>query len=449
MKFSVADLKHHPSNQEIYELSGIQDLMDSIQQVGLLQPLVINFRNEVISGNRRLLAIQQLGWEEVEVEQVTTEPDEELLRLVHYNKHRVKTCREILNESKILIDHYSKGQGYRSDLTSVQMNKGSSRDQVASELGMPSSTIGKLLFIEKNDPDFIGLIDEGSLTINQAYTQVRRVKNEKDTIFAKPNKDVSRSDQFRFYRHSSDQMPELDDQSVDLIFTSPPYWNKRTYTTEKELGSESTPKEFVDNLVEHFTDCKRVLKDTGSMFIVIGDSFHDGCLQSIPHRFTIGLVERGWILRNTIIWSKTNPKPQSSKNNLTPTYEFIFHLVKTRDYKYEHTLAPQKDSKVDARVPRHRGLDKKKVYPYIPRDGKNLGDFWTEDVVRAAVAKNSRTELSLEHPAPFPTDIIRLPILQTTAEHDLVLDPFMGSGTTGKVANAMDRLFVGYDIRRY
>ena len=449
MKFSVTDLKHHPSNQEIYELSGIQDLMDSIEQVGLLQPLIINSRNEVVSGNRRLLAIQQLGWEEVDVEQVVTDPDEELLRLVHYNKHRVKTCREILNESKILIDHYSKGQGYRSDLTSVQMNRGSSRDQVASELGMPSSTIGKLLFIEKNDPDFIGLIDEGSLTINQAYTQVRRVKNEKDTIFAKPNKDVSRSDQFRFYQHSSDQMPELDDQSVDLIFTSPPYWNKRTYTTEKELGSESTPKEFVDNLVEHFTDCKRVLKDTGSMFIVIGDTFHDGCLQSIPHRFTIGLVERGWILRNTIIWSKTNPKPQSSKNNLTPTYEFIFHLVKTKDYKYEHTLAPQKESKVDARVPRHRGLDKKKVYPYIPRDGKNLGDFWTEDVVRAAVAKNSRTELSLEHPAPFPTDIIRLPILQTTAEHDLVLDPFMGSGTTGKVANAMDRLFVGYDIRRY
>ena len=449
MQLRVTDLVHHPLNQDVYDLSDIDDLSQSICEVGLLQPLVINQRNEVISGNRRLKAIENLGWSDVEVTRIVIDPADELRQIVHYNKHRVKTCREILNESKILIDHYSKGQGYRSDLTSVQMNRGSSRDQVASELGMPSSTIGKLLFIEKNEPDFIGLIDEGSLTINQAYTQVRRIKNEKDTIFAKPNKDVARSDQFQFYQHSSDQMPELDDQSADLIFTSPPYWNKRTYTTEKELGSESTPKEFVDNLVEHFTDCKRVLKDTGSMFIVIGDTFHDGCLQSIPHRFTIGLVERGWILRNTIIWSKTNPKPQSSKNNLTPTYEFIFHLVKTKDYKYEHTLAPQKESKVDARVPRHRGLDKKKVYPYIPRDGKNLGDFWTEDVVRAAVAKNSRTELSLEHPAPFPTDIIRLPILQTTAEHDLVLDPFMGSGTTGKVANAMDRLFIGYDIRRY
>ena len=178
MKMKVSDLTHHPSNQEIYNLSAIEDLKESIIEVGLLQPLVINSRNEVISGNRRLLAIQQLGWDKVEVDIVDTSPDEELLRLVHYNKHRIKTCREVLNESKVLMEFYAKGQGFRSDLTSVQMNKGSSRDLVANELGMPSSTIGKLLFIEKNDPSFIDLIDEGDLTINQAYTQVRRVKNE-------------------------------------------------------------------------------------------------------------------------------------------------------------------------------------------------------------------------------------------------------------------------------
>jgi DNA modification methylase len=449
MKMKVSDLTHHPSNQEIYNLSDIEDLMESINEVGLLQPLVINRRNEVVSGNRRLLAIQQLEWDEVEVNIVDTYPNEELLRLVHYNKHRVKTCREILNESKVLMGFYTKGQGFRSDLTSVQVNKGSSRDQIAEELGIPSSSIGKLLFIEKNDPSFIELIDRGDLMINQAYTQVRRVKNEKDTIFSTLSSNQTQSDQFRFYQRSSDHMPELEDQSVDLIYTSPPYWNKRTYTTETELGSEPTAHEFVTNLVNHFGDCSRVLKDTGSMFIVIGDTFHEGCLQSIPHRFAIGLVEKGWILRNTIIWSKTNPKPQSSKNNLTPTYEFIFHFVKTKNYKYQHTLAPQIDLKIDARVPRHRGLDKKKMYPYIPRDGKNLGDFWTEDTVRAAVAKNSRTEVSLEHPAPFPADIIRLPSMQTTEEGDLILDPFMGSGTTGKVANELNRVFVGYDIRRY
>jgi len=320
MQFRVSDLVHHPLNQDVYDLSDIDDLSQSICEVGLLQPLVINQRNEVISGNRRLKAIQNLGWTDIEVIRIDIDPEDELRQIVHYNKHRIKTCREILNESKVLMGFYAKGQGFRSDLTSVQVNKGSSRDQIAEELGMPSSSIGKLLFIEKNDPSFIDLIDSGDLTINQAYTQVRRVKNEKDTIFSAPSSNQTQSDRFKFYQHSSDHMPELGDQTVDLIYTSPPYWNKRTYTTETELGSEPTPHEFVTNLVSHFGDCKRVLKDTGSMFIVIGDTFYDGCLQSIPHRFAIGLVEKGWILRNTIIWSKTNPKPQSSKNNRVLPY---------------------------------------------------------------------------------------------------------------------------------
>ena len=449
MKVSVSDLSHHPLNEDVYLLSDIDDLVSSIDEMGLLQPLVINSRNQVISGNRRLKAVQRLKWTEVDVEPIDIDPEDELITLVHYNKHRVKTYREILKESKILMGHYSKGQGFRSDLTSVQVNKSSSRDQIAFDTGIPSSTIGKLFFIDKYDSSFIDLIDSGDLSLNQAYNQVRRVKNEKDTIFSQTKNSLPSTDLYRFYEHSSDHMPELEEQSVDLIFTSPPYWKKRTYTTKDEIGSESSSDEFINNLVRHFGDCKRVLKETGSMFVVLGDTFYEGCLQSIPHRFALGLVDTGWILRNTIIWSKTNPKPQSSKNNLTPTYEFIFHFVKTNDYKYEHTLDVLKHPNSDARVPRHRGITQRKVSPYLPRGGKNMGDFWNEDIVRSTVARNLRTETSLEHPAPFPHEIVRLPILQTTVENDLVLDPFMGSGTTGSVANEMGRRFVGYDIRSY
>jgi DNA modification methylase len=85
----------------------------------------------------------------------------------------------------------------------------------------------------------------------------------------------------------------------------------------------------------------------------------------------------------------------------------------------------------------------------MPRDGKNIGDYWDESVVRTAVAKNKPSLDGLEHPAPFPEQIITLPILQTTDEGDLVLDPFMGTGTTGKVANNLDRRFVGYDVGDY
>ena len=183
----------------------------------------------------------------------------------------------------------------------------------------------------------------------------------------------------------------------------------------------------------------------------LGDTYLRGNLQNIPHRVAIGLQGDGWILRNTIIWAKTNPKPSSSKSNLCPTYEFIFHFVKGKDYFYNLTLAPLKDSTKASLPPRHRGIRKngKTESPYIPREGKNMGDFWTEDVVRTAVVNQRLTSNKNEHPAPFPEEIITLPILQTSTEGDLILDLFMGSGTTGRVANDLNRRFVGYDLRAF
>ena len=81
--------------------------------------------------------------------------------------------------------------------------------------------------------------------------------------------------------------------------------------------------------------------------------------------------------------------------------------------------------------------------------GRIWGDFWDESVVRTAVAKNKPLPDGVEHPAPFPEQIVTLPILQTTDEGDTVLDPFMGTGTTGKVANRLGRRFVGYDVTDY
>ena len=204
-------------------------------------------------------------------------------------------------------------------------------------------------------------------------------------------------------------------------------------------------------LITHFDDCYRVLNGTGSFFLNLGDTYLDGNLQNIPHRVVLGLQDKGWMLRNTIIWNKTNPKPQSSKSNLTPTYEFIFHLVKELGYKYEHTLVPHKHEYKPSHVPRLRELNDKykQTYPYVPRSGKNMGDFWTHDVVRSAVGNRVKIGTSHEHPAPFPEDIVTLPLLQTTGQGDLVCDPFMGTGTTGKIANDYGRRFIGYDIQAY
>jgi len=453
MKVSLTKLKPHPLNSEIYNLSAMDDLISSIEEVGLLQNLVIDQDFQVISGNRRLEAVKRLGWKSVPCDRVEVNQEEVAQYLIHFNKQRIKSCRELINEAKILIPLYKVGQGRRTDLTSVPQNtSGRARDRIADEIGISSSQIGKLLFIDKEDPSLIDLIDQGILTVGQGYLQVRRLKNESASRSEKISSlSFTESPTFVFHHKSSSKMGEVSDEEVDLLFTSPPYWNKRQYTKDGGIGNESDPNEYVENLTVHFDDCSRVLNPSGSFFLVIGDTFQDGNLLNIPHRVVLKLQDHGWMLRNTIIWSKTNPKPQSSKSNLTPTYEFIFHLVKGLDYKYRHTLAPLKHTTRPSHAPRHRDLGEstKKTYPYIPREGKNMGDWWSEEVVRSAVVNQFTNGSSIEHPAPFPEAIVTLPILQTTDEGDLVVDPFMGTGTTGKVANKYGRRFVGYDTHRY
>ena len=163
MKVKVSNLVHHPLNKRVYTLTDIDDLISSISEVGLLQPLVIDQKNRVISGNRRLVAIKKLGLKTVEVEKVKVSDKEVGKLLVHHNKQRVKTHRELLNEYHLLKRYYSVGQGRRTDLksTSVRPNKSSSRDQISQELGLSSVQLGRLIFIESENKDLVDLIDKG------------------------------------------------------------------------------------------------------------------------------------------------------------------------------------------------------------------------------------------------------------------------------------------------
>jgi len=448
MFVSVDKLKHHPLNKEIYNLSSIDELVESISEVGLLIPLTIDQSFQVISGNRRLEAIRKLGWDEVEVNQINVAPEDESLLLIHFNKQRVKTTKELLNEYDILKKYYGKKQGERTDLTSVQLDKGSSRDVIGGEIGVSSGHLARILYIRKHHKELIELIDKGYFTVNQAYLQVKRSKKEDEYLSSEKVIVQPTQNDWEFYHKSSDRMEEVDDESIQTIFTSPPYWKKRKYSKNDGLGNENSSEEFVHNLSNHLKDCKRVLKSSGSFFLNLGDTFYNGNLQNIPHRVVLKLQENEWILRNTIIWSKSNPKPSSSKSNLTPSYEFIFHLVKSLDYDYHPTLTTLEQPSKPTFPPRHRNLNTDKISfsPYIPNyKGKNMGDFWNEEIVRTAVANQPKLN-GIEHPAPFPEQIIVLPILQTSKIGDTVLDPFCGTGTVGKVCDEFDRSFIGYDL---
>lgn len=459
MKVKIKNINHHPLNKNIYILSNIDDLKESIQSVGLLQPLTINQNNQIISGNRRFEAVKQLGWKEVEVNKIQIKEDEDILYLIHFNKQRIKTPSELLAEYDNLKTYYKKKIKVDDSIKSV-------RDEVADKMNLSYGQLARLLFIRKHNPQHIELLNKGVLTINQSYLQTQRERNEQNSRdFVSEKKEFVKDDYFTFHQKSSDNLSEIKDGEVNLIFTSPPYAFKRKYTNGEELGGESSTEEYVQNLVNHLEDCYRVLNHRGSFFLNIGDSFQNGNLQNIPHRVVIKLQDKGWILRNTIIWKKTNPKPSSSKNNLNPSYEFIFHLVKSLDYDYQHTLVPMSDNTKPSHPPRHRGVNgvkSKQISPYIPnKNGKKLSDYWDDDIVKTAVVNQFQNN-GIEHPAMFPKQIVYLPVLQTCVypylDNDcspLVLDPFAGSLTTYKVVDDINSKFntrirfVGYDIKKY
>ena len=151
---SLQEIKPHPINSQIYDLSGIEELKKSIESKGLLEPLVITKDKIIISGHRRYEVIKNLGWSSVQVRRVETlSSDEEIELLIHSNKQRVKTCKEILNEYEYLSEIIPSRQGKRSDLEKSE--KSNKREEIANEINVPSSTIGKMLFIKKESPNLI------------------------------------------------------------------------------------------------------------------------------------------------------------------------------------------------------------------------------------------------------------------------------------------------------
>lgn len=449
MKIKVHKIVPHPLNSEIYELSNIDDLVKSIDEVGLLNPLVINQRNELISGHRRFEAVKQLGWKEVDVERIKTESAyEETTLLIAHNKQRVKNLYELLAEAEAIEPTLRVGQGKRTDLTSSGIRRsGRTDERIADAIGISRDRYNKIKKIAKMDKTYLQLIQDDVLSLNQAYEHLTNLTKEKQTKNRKSSQPFNEPN-YTFYKKSSSNMEELDDHSVQTIFTSPPYFRKRVF--KGTLGNEKSSTEFVSNLVKHLRDCWRVLKPGGSFFLNLGDSYVDGNLQNVPHKVCIGLQDQGWILRNQIVWRKTNRKPMSSKKSLTNSYEFIFHLTKSMDHDFYPTNIPAKNKHEPWRLVRHthQGRNSKIVHPVAPSDSKNMGNFWDQDIVETAVAKN-QSGSAREHPAPFPESIVALPIMQTSKEGDLILDPFSGTGTTGKVAISLNRNYVGYDIVKY
>tara|TARA_B100000131_G_scaffold180694_1_gene174379 strand:+ start:221 stop:1063 length:843 start_codon:yes stop_codon:yes gene_type:complete len=246
-----------------------------------------------------------------------------------------------------------------------------------------------------------------------------------------------------------EQLKRLADQSINTCITSPPYWGLRNYQEDKQLGMEDTPEEFISNLVDVFREVKRVLRDDGTVWLNLGDTYcgtgHKGNytdpkhkegrngqkialnnkidglkskdLVGIPWRVALALQQDGWYLRQDIIWHKPNTMPESVKDRCTKAHEYIFLLSKNKKYYYDDEAI-----KEDAVIGKKR----------------NKRSVWT---VPTKPFKGA-------HFATFPPELIEPCILAGCPEGGVVLDPFGGSGTTAVVANNHYRNAVLIELNR-
>lgn len=254
--------------------------------------------------------------------------------------------------------------------------------------------------------------------------------------------------------HAKNQLQNLEKNSVQTCITSPPYWGLRDYTEESQIGLESTPEEYVTNLVEVFSEVKRVLKENGTLWLNIGDSYSSGdCLDEknligVPWRLAFALQKDGWHVRNHIIWKKTNPMPESVKDRFTTSHESIFLLSKNKQYKFNQIKEPHKtDPNYEGgNVRGHTTKDGKKWAGQedqrhgsninYSKGGKNKRDVWEMSVASFQDA----------HFAVFPEELPRNCIKAGSDEQDVVLDPFSGAATTGLAALKLKRKYIGIDL---
>jgi len=294
-------------------------------------------------------------------------------------------------------------------------------------------------------------------------------------------------------------LKSIETESIDCCITSPPYWGLRDYGHEDQLGSEKHFKDFIINLCDVFDQVKRILKPTGTCFINIGDTFNGyklgntsnkGYLENttvnsfkkektelpnkslcmIPERFAIEMIDRGWCLRNQIIWHKPNQMPSSANDRFTVDFEKVFFFVKQpNDYYFEQQLEPALTNKN-----RPNGVVRNREYNYDSKENKNPDAYKKTHkniqnkgqqpnsihLKRASgipdetyVDRNVRTVWSINtkpfkeaHFATYPELLVERMLKSGCPENGIVLDPFFGSGTTGVYARKVNRNFLGVEL---
>ncbi len=257
---------------------------------------------------------------------------------------------------------------------------------------------------------------------------------------------------------ATELLRRLPDKCVQMCVTSPPYWGLRDYGVDGQIGLESSPDAYVARIVEVFREVRRALKDDGTLWLNLGDSYASRGHANIKHKDLVGipwmvafaLRADGWYLRSDIIWHKPNPMPESVRDRPTKAHEYLFLLSKSERYRYDvdaikepATCTPRPaTSKNDGKgfasnlEATGRGVKHSSLGYNRPELGRQKRSVWT---VTPKPFKGA-------HFATMPPGLVEPCILAGSGPGDVVLDPFFGSGTTGMVAEQHNRKWIGFDL---
>lgn len=277
-------------------------------------------------------------------------------------------------------------------------------------------------------------------------------------------------------------LKSMPDNLVQSCITSPPYWRQRDYQVEGQYGMEDTPERYIQNLLSVFGEVKRVLKPGGTLWLNIGDSYWGSGkagnnpeykvrhkefgkssvhvhkygqpttgkhpelkpkdLIGLPWQLAFALRSSGWYLRQDIIWHKPNPIPEGVKDRCTKSHGYIFLLTKSPNYYYDQDAIAEDALWKNLRSVERGGFNGKtnnlkgrEAFRAI-REKKNKRSVWSI-VLR---------HLKHEHFASFPIELPELCIRASSRERDIILDPFMGSGTTALAAANLNRQYIGFEL---
>ena len=267
----------------------------------------------------------------------------------------------------------------------------------------------------------------------------------------------------------TDVLKTLPDGIVQTCITSPPYWGLRDYGVDGQLGLEKTPEEYVEKMVTVFREVRRVLKDDGTLWLNLGDSYAGNCsrasdgeragfgnpregvfnrggdglkpkdLVGIPWRVAFALQSDGWYLRSDIIWSKPNPMPESVTDRPTKAHEYLFLMSKSAKYYYDADAIREPNIwKDDPRNDgeRHETTGKYKSAVSFNSNGRNKRSVWTITTQPFPEA----------HFAVMPEKLVEPCVLAGSREGNIVLDPFCGAGTVPKVVKGFRRKYIGIEL---